>query len=398
MKRKIRWGLLPLATVVSVAAAGCAGGGDAATGGDGNTYQVLLLAPLSGPLASYGKAVQVGGEAAADVINAHGGIGGRQVHVSVKDDKGDSTEVASLTQAAMADTAVPNLVVAGLTSDEAVTALTVTQPAGVLASGPPVSTSLADFKLYMSPTPRAADGADATLAKLASQGHKKVGLVVTDDEAGQAIATYYQSIGAAHGVSIVGVEKVAADSADATAQLERLRADGPDVVVASMFGPSAGVVVRSHTKLGWNVPLYGDVTFAANNIVKQVGQAEAGSLTVIAPAYLVKGSPVGDSPAMQAAVAAMDARNGGPLAEPMQAYVHTYMGLILVKYAVEKAGTTDGQRVYDARTQLKATDMPLYAGSQSVFEDGSNWPAFKPDDFIALRTSGSDNGFIVSQP
>src|SRR5262249_46253888 len=57
-----------------------------------------VLAPLSGPAASYGQDIVNGLRLAADGINAKGGIGGRTIGMDEGDDRGSPKDAANVAQ------------------------------------------------------------------------------------------------------------------------------------------------------------------------------------------------------------------------------------------------------------------------------------------------------------
>lgn len=93
MRFKRRYMLVAAAAAVMLTA-GCAnsdtsgstagGTGDAGSG----PYRIGFLAPLSGSLSTIGQSMKAGVQAEANVINASGGVNGRQIELDFKDDQG----------------------------------------------------------------------------------------------------------------------------------------------------------------------------------------------------------------------------------------------------------------------------------------------------------------------
>ena len=86
--------VLALALVMGLALTGCGGGGGGDVG-DGDTYKIGMVTPLTGNVSVYGIAVKNAAVMAMEEINAAGGINGKMVEFVIMDDKGDSAEGVS---------------------------------------------------------------------------------------------------------------------------------------------------------------------------------------------------------------------------------------------------------------------------------------------------------------
>ncbi|XVQ14984.1 ABC transporter substrate-binding protein [Spirillospora sp. CA-255316] len=382
--------------IVCLLASGLAGCGqsDEKAGGDG-TYDILAFLPLSGPLAVYGKGGEAALKAAVKVINENRGFAGRDARLTIKDDKGDPAEVAALTQAAVAEAEPPDLIFPGMSTNEVLGGLKLTSSAGILATSTATNEAMAKTDLYMSSSPPAGPGSQAVVDKVVADGAKSVALIVSDDETGLTATKLYKKAAEAAGINLVASERVPGDSLDATGSLDRIRAAKPDAIMMSMFGPVVSVVLKARTKVGLSdTPTYGDQTVPI--LPRMATPADLKNFQLVDPSYLVKGTPIAGSGAMTTAVKRMEEFNGGPIQIPMFAYIHSYMSLILTKYAADKAGSTAPKQVYKARTSLDTAGMPLYAGtSGKLFGSGGNFPDFTSKDYISFPLGGFEHGFFV---
>lgn len=79
--------LLPLAMTVALAACGgsAAGGGGGSAGAGGSVLRIGALFPLGGSLAVDAQDEYRGAQMAASMVNASGGVGGRQIQLDVRD-------------------------------------------------------------------------------------------------------------------------------------------------------------------------------------------------------------------------------------------------------------------------------------------------------------------------
>lgn len=381
----------------AAASTGGSAGGSGAPSSD-DPYQILAFLPLSGPLAAVGEANRGAAEAAVSVLNANGGIAGRQVTLTVQDDKGDPAEAANLAQAAVMTDDLPDLVVPGGTSTEVAASLPILTAAGVLSAGSASSKTFqpADQFLYWGASPSVTDGVRGTLSKLQAAGYKSMGLVVIDNELGATTITAYQDNAAEFGIQVVGVEKLAADAVDATPQAVRLKDSNPDAIVLSMYGTPNKPFLEARTELGWTVPIYADQVSASAPLAQFLTPEQLAEMNLVVVPYVVEGNPIQQGSAIQTAHAALNQALGN-LKLPIAVYLHGYYPIILAKYAVEAAGSTDATAVHDGRLKIASMPHPLYAGSSEMFNDpASNYLSFPPDDWTVVKGGPLDDGFITA--
>lgn len=73
-------------TLTMLTLAACGGSSDADSGGDGDPYEVAIVADLSGAIGPFGTQTVAGIEAALSEINAAGGVNGRPIEVTSTND------------------------------------------------------------------------------------------------------------------------------------------------------------------------------------------------------------------------------------------------------------------------------------------------------------------------
>jgi branched-chain amino acid transport system substrate-binding protein len=88
----VKWGIAGLACTVAAACAS-AGSGAAGSGAAGaGAIPVAALLPISGSLANFGERTADGVKLGVDEVNAHGGVMGRPLNLSLGDDGGDAVD------------------------------------------------------------------------------------------------------------------------------------------------------------------------------------------------------------------------------------------------------------------------------------------------------------------
>jgi len=379
-----------------MAALAACGGEDGSESGGDDTYDIVGVLSLSGPLAATGESVKVAATAAVDVINANGGIDDKKVTITFMNDKGEPPENAAIVQSLVNSDDPPDALLPGITTATASAGLSAVGNHKILSLGSPASPTLSDFPLYIGGSASSPDVQGALMAKVAESGAKTFGLLVSDDEIGQSLIDLWKDKSPEHGLELVGTGKVPVNAVEVVSTLEQLRSSEPDVLVASIYGPGVPVIIKSRAKLGWDVPLWGDSSFSGTDFYDGLDPAAFEGVTMVAPQTSVVGSDLSKTEAYETMREALSKAQGGPLQGTAGAYVPNYMALIILHYAAEAAGSTDADAIYEARSKLDPKDMPLYAGSSTLWKtQDSHWPTFLPEDFTGIKPGSLEEGFLL---
>ena len=264
----------------TAAPVGSAAGSTASSHPTGEPFKLLMIMPLTGPLAASATGEVQTVKAAANSINDHEGILGRPVSVTVQDDQTSSTTAVSLLQEALGS-GKPDLVFTGASSNEALAmaqSLTENHVLSVTEAG---STALSDPSKYpyaFSTSPHPADGAVALGSYLSSKGYKKVGVLSANDAYGQSWSAATVQTLKGQGFDVVSTS-FNPTSLDVTAPLEQLAASKPDTTVVEAFGAPAGYALRARAKLGTGSPMIGDLTLSAVDLTKLADKSTFENLT-----------------------------------------------------------------------------------------------------------------------
>lgn len=268
--------LLAAAVVLPLALAGCATGGGDPTDGpvefDG-TFTVYASLAVTGPLAGIAGANVDGLEAAAAAINAAGGIDGREVQIVVGDDGADPTKAATLLQEQLDSTEI-DLVIAGNTSNVGLALTPILSREQIISTGQQAAINDPEAYPYhfsfVVPTRTQTQG---MLEKVEAEGYEKVAMLHANDANGTAIGETYRTLFEEAGIEFVD-ESFAPTDVDMTAQLQRLQAQDPDVLILSGLGSVAGYELQSRTKLGWDIPTLGHTDLGTTDLAAVSTEAD----------------------------------------------------------------------------------------------------------------------------
>ena len=229
-------------------------GAGAVCGPADEPFKVGVTTAVSGPAAAFGEQEAQAAEMLFDEINESGGINGRQVEVTVRDNATDPQQ-ASLDARDFVDNEV-DVVMAGATSS----AMRAIEPFAEdvlivnFGSGyePPLPSQIFSVSPYDS-TP-----VSTTLRWFSDNDITRFGLISSTDATGEfAVAAVEEALegSAGEGLELVQVERFDPGAPDVTAQLTRLREADPEAVISWVSGGAAGVVARNFTQLGFDIPL-----------------------------------------------------------------------------------------------------------------------------------------------
>jgi branched-chain amino acid transport system substrate-binding protein len=227
-----------------------------------------MVLPITGAVNAYATAEKEAMEAAVAYVNKNGGIRGRKATLTVLDDKLDPTTAVTLLQQQI-QTAKPDLVWPGATSNESLAILPVLTRNKILSIGNTQSDLLNNPTKYpyeFSIVTQNSLEAVAAATKLSGEGITKVALLTANDANGTSVAAAYTTALKADSVA-VSSETYAPTDLDMTAQLQRLQATKPDILLlqAPAGGPAIGYVLKGRTKIGWDIKTLGTTSVGDGN-------------------------------------------------------------------------------------------------------------------------------------
>ncbi len=341
--------------------------------------KIAIIAPVSGPMARQGDLMRKGAELAIEDVNKQGGIkslNGAKLSLMVED-AGDKVETAK--NAAQRLVANRQGVVAGTgawSSSLTLAVTEVTERAGL----PWVTLSYADqitdrgFKYVVQTVPIAsalALNAMPTVLDMAQAATgtrpTKVAIISDSTAASQAFVQPLRDGGFQKlGVTVVVDDVFTPPLTDATAMVQKLRATKPDFLLFYSTGfPDAKLVLTKMNEFGLGKGKLPAVTvgvqLASPEILKAVGPELLQGLIVVAPNW--------PSKSQEAALPSLTSRSGEPWLG--QDTISTYGDVMLIRDALERAGSTDSDKVMLALRATDRKDGPadFYLGDRLAFDD-----------------------------
>ncbi|MDG3010126.1 amino acid ABC transporter substrate-binding protein [Rhodococcus sp. D2-41] len=268
-----RPGLVAVVAAAAVTLAGCAGSqSDRAGGGADQPYRVMITAGLGGQgaLAANAQTSVLAAKAGAQVVNESGGIGGRKVELTVVDDGGDPTTAVTKLREAISSNHKPDLYLDSGPSTVALAVLPVLKSAGILSFNisPTEDTSNpAKFPLNFDLAPGPDDNARAIAEYVKQKGYTPVGVIHSSSGSGVAYGEAAAAAMKKDGIAVSGNESYDTSALDMTPQLQALKDSGAKALVVDAYGAPLGYILQNLQRLGWNVPLIGQTTVSATNLI-----------------------------------------------------------------------------------------------------------------------------------
>ncbi len=263
--------LVAAVAVTALALAGCSGSSESEGGAD-SPYRVLLTGGISaqGVLAANSQTSLLATKAGVQVQNEAGGIGGRQIELTTVDDAGDATIAVTKLREAINSGNKPDLYLNSGPSSIAAAVLPILKQNNILSlsmAPSPDSTDPSKFPLNFDLAPGATDTARGISEYAKTKGYSSVGVMHGSTAYGELFGEEMTSALEKVGLKAAGNEEYDAAALDMTAQLQSLKNAGATAVALDAYGAPLGYVLQSLERLGWDVPLIGNTSVSATNLI-----------------------------------------------------------------------------------------------------------------------------------
>ena len=318
-------------------------------------------APLTGPTAADGQSSLVGAQIAIDWANAKGGLPGK-LELASYDDQGKADQAILVANKLIGQDQVPVAVSCGYSLPTRAAAA-VFQKAQIpyfaaYAVHPDVTRdgNYAFRGVVLAP----AQGHAAAKFVADEFGHKKVDMVVMDNDFGQSIAEGFRNNAAKYGLTLVKEYSFPMSERNFGTIIAGLRGDNPDVIFITAYYFNGGPLVSQIRAAGLTQPIVGAQAFDSTQFINITKEASEGILVIGALGRDRK------HPDLARFEEEFRKRTGHDI-ETVAA--NCYDGVTLVADAIRRAGAADPKKIRDA---LAATQ---------------NFPALT-NDFISFSPSG----------
>jgi branched-chain amino acid transport system substrate-binding protein len=384
-KRRLSGGVAALAVVAVASATACSSGGSSTTaasassGASSNVINVLDVTATSGATAIYGVQETLGLQAAAAYYNAHGGILGKKVVITVVNDNADpATATSLLTQQLSSNPGKYTMVWAGEEGTVSAALIPIVKRYNVFTTAVNdgnnscQQASACPDIFTQSGSTSAAEVADAAALKAA--GYTKIGIIADQATYDQSELSYMEPDLQKVGISYDTVT-FPPTAVSLSPEMAKLKSDGVQAVFALALGPAAGYVLTARSALGWSVPLQFDVTGSSTDISSLVPASELNNVTeTIQYCENVKHN----NPAFDLLVKNTPHPLAGNIICPIAG--DGWGGMVLLAKAAEKANSLATSALSSAASSLTISDNevsnPTKCWSSTDHEDVCEGPSY----------------------
>jgi branched-chain amino acid transport system substrate-binding protein len=385
--------------VVALAAAGC--GGKSSGDSDSDPVKVGLITSLTGNYAPLGSEDRKAVELAVQQINDKGGLLGRQVELTVRDDK------SMPDQSVLAFNQLKGDGVVGILGSPFSNSALATIPQVDRDKIPYVSLTPADEQVnpvhpYVFVVPATSGAyADRILQYYQAQKYTKIAIAY-DTKSSYAMAGFAgtQAKAAQYGITLVATEQFQTTTTEFSAVLNHVRSAGAQALVVWATGAPSVAFAKQYASAGLDIPLMFTGAQASTLWLKPTGPAAEGIF--VASSLAVVGDALPDGTQKQAIndlTVPFTSKYGYA---PPQFAADGYSGTKLLAAAIQNANSTDQEKIQKALEGLtlltpngtyrySATDHSGLSSkyiSINVVKGG----AFEATDWATAQLAGLANG------
>lgn len=351
------------------------------------------VAALSGASAQSGEAMTRGLQIAIDEINAKGGLlGGRKLVLIQRDDESNppkgliaARELIFKEKVAAffggLDTPV-SLAIVPVANKEKVPFI------GIWAAGTAITHNGAKPNYIFRVS--AVDAlVDMRLLKHAEKlGGKKAGLILINNPWGESNEKGLKAAAEkVKGITVVGVEKFENNDVDLVPQLTRLKQAGADVLILVGNAAPGAQVMKSRDRMGWKVPVVSHWGISGGRFPELAGPSAGDAQFVQTYSFFGEQSATG-----KRVIAALE-KKYPQIKSPKDIFspvgtANAYDAMHLVALAIQKAGSTDGEKVHAALENLGTYEGLIKTYKQPF--NATDHDALGPDDYVMVHFVGNE--------
>lgn len=291
-------------------------------------------------------------------LNNAGGVLGRPVKIVIEDDQTNPKEaVTAVTKLLQQDKAIA--VLGSSTSPSTLAIKPITEQAGIpliaLAAANKITEPPIDWT-WRAP-PRDALAVQKALEYISGvMKLKKIGLLHDENAYGASGAAEIEKRIGDFGLEVVAKESYKTEDTDLTAQLTKIKAANPEVIVVWGTNPGPAVAAKNMKQLGMTQPYVGSHGIANKKFIDLAGAAAEG---VIFPAGRLLVPSSFTDPAQKSVVDTFVAAYKEATGQMPPTFAgHAFGGLTLLVNAITKAGSTDAAAVQKALNETRGVATP----------------------------------------
>lgn len=351
--------------------------------------KIAQVLPLSGPAAQFGEGWRAQQQVAIDYFNKTDTVCGQKFELHAFDDKGDPNESLSIGREIVAS---DDMIV---TNDSFGAASRVLHPllmkAGVVVmnnTGPLANTEPTESPTGFGYGPDNSLYAQASVDWAVEKGYKKIGIMSDGTEHSLEIVDLLEEDLAEAGLTSMATVTYSPTAVDVTPQLTQQRDKGVDTLILAGYTGLAPLF-GGLNQMGWEPNLIGTV----GAIIASLDPSDVPAQVVDAcHTYLEQGKSLADQPILtEQNVELLDAmEKAGGITSYSSGIVIAYNALVILKEAVETAGTLDAEKLAAAIESM--TDVPGTLPGMRISFSADNHVGFPQANLTMCSAERGEHG------
>ncbi|HSP76559.1 MAG TPA: ABC transporter substrate-binding protein [Cryobacterium sp.] len=259
-KSRLRF-IAPIAVITALALAGCStsnlgGTAEADPAAEAGPIKIGAVLDVTGVGASLGVPEQNTLNMLAKQLNEDGGIGGREVELTIIDNQstedGSAKATSKLIESDQVDIIIgasrtgPSLAMCPIAEAARVPMISVAANVAIVEGSEWVFKTAQNDVVVL----------ETILNDAEDKGYTKLALVRDASGFGEGVADYITELGAERGITLVMTESFEPSATDFTPQMTNVRSSDTDAVIIWGINPSAGLAQKAYVQLSVNKPVY----------------------------------------------------------------------------------------------------------------------------------------------
>ncbi len=346
--------------------------GFAAQAEEAAPIKIGAIFSVTGPAANLGGPEEKTARMLVEQLNAAGGINGHPIELIVKDSGGSPEKAVSFAKQLIEEEDVL-AIIGPSTSGETLQIKPICEAEEmILISCAAAETIVKPVARFVFKTPQTDSQAATLIFKtMKDLGISKIGVLSDNTGFGKAGKEQLEKMAPQEGIEILASETYDKDATDLTAILTKVKAANVQAVVNWSVVPAQSIVAKNMRQMEFNVPLFQSHGFGNLKYVAAAGQAAEG---IIFPGGGLLVADVLPAEHVQKQVLEKYKKDyESRYQEDVSTFGgYAYDAILILKAAIEQAGSTDRAKVRDAIEQMKG-----FVGTAGVFN-------FSPEDHCGL--------------
>jgi branched-chain amino acid transport system substrate-binding protein len=230
---------------------------------------------------------------------------------------------------------------------------------------------------------------DVRLLKHAQKlGAKKAGLILINNPWGESNEKGLKAAAEKDkSIQIVGVEKFENNDVDLVPQLTRLKQAGADALILVGNAAPGAQVMKSRDRMGWKVPVVSHWGISGGRFPELAGPSAGDAQFVQTYSFFGNQSATGKKVIGELQKKFPQIKGPSDIFSPVGT-ANAYDAMHLVALAIQKAGSTDGEKVRQALENLGTYEGLIKTYKQPFTAD--NHDALGPDDYVMVHFVGNE--------